>query len=97
MALLSIVEIEPQHFDVRKAFLVGLPPRTENVHQAIAGHLGSHPVHTQLVVLGQEHSHRRHYRFGGKVMVGGVDFDPVFARTGVIADRDNCLGIYREA
>ena len=97
MTLRSIVKIEQQRLDLGKPRFVGLPPLTHNIDQTIAGDLGGDAIDTQLVVLGQQHSHGRDLHFGVKVMVGGVDFHPVFARTRVIADLDHCLGIYAEA
>ena len=97
VALRSIVEIEEKRPDLGEAGFVGFPPLQENVRQAIAGHFGGHGIQGQFVVLGQQHSHGRHHRFGMKVMVGGVDFHSVLARSGVRSDLDSGFGIHREA
>lgn len=96
MALRSIVEIEEKRPDLGKPGFVGLPPLMKNVRQAIAGHFGGHGIQRQFIVLGQQHSHGRHDRFGMKVMVSGVDFHPVLARSGIRSDLDRCLGINAE-
>ena len=97
VALRSVVEIEQEGLDLGEPRFVALPPQVQNVHQTITGDFGSHGIQAQRVVLGQQHSYRRHPCLGVKVMVGGMDFHPVLAPTGVRSDLDRCLGIYGEA
>jgi hypothetical protein len=93
MALWSIVQIENQGLNLREADFVGLPPVQENVHQAIAGHLGSDPIERQFVVFGEQQSHGCQQCLRVKIMVGGMDLDPVLARAGVSPDLHGGLGI----
>ena len=96
VALGSIVEIEEKRPDLWEPGFVGLPPLMKNVRQAIAGHLGSHGIQRQFIVLGEQHSHGRYHRFGMKVMVSGVDFHTVLALTAIRSDLDRCLGIHAQ-
>ena len=95
VALRTIVQIDNQGRDVRKALFDALPPVDQAIHQAVAGDFGRHPVQKEFIGRRQENAHRRHRRHWLKVVVGCRGSDATLATTGERADLDRGLGIHR--
>jgi len=93
----TVVEVEQQRRHFRKTALVREPPPTEEVYQTVAGYFGSHGVHRQIIVCGQQNPDGGDGRLRVKVMVGGVDLHPVLAAPRVIADFHRRFGVEGQA
>lgn len=93
VALGTIVQIDDQGRDVRKARLDALPPVDQPIHQTIAGHFGRHPVEKELIGGGQDNAHRRHRRRWLKIVVGGPGGHATLATTRKGTDLDRRFGV----
>jgi hypothetical protein len=97
MVLWTIVQIDEQGLDVRKAFFDGLPPGNQTIHEAITGHFGRHPIEKKLIGGGKKYSHGRYGSYWLKVMVDGFRWNAALSPSCKGSDVDRCLGIDREA
>jgi hypothetical protein len=71
VALWTIVQIDDQGRDERKALFDRLPPVDQAIHEAVARHFGRDCIQKEFIGGRQENAQRRHRRRCFKVMVGG--------------------------
>src|SRR5258708_30135267 len=57
--LWTIVQIDEQRLDMRKALVSAIPPIDETIHQTIAGDFGGHCIQKKLIRGREENPHWR--------------------------------------
>ena len=92
MILWTIIQIDEQCLDMRKALSHHLPPVDQPIHQTIAGDFGRHSVEKDFIGGGEQNAHRGHRSGWLKIMIDGFGWDAVLASTRKKADLDGGRG-----
>jgi hypothetical protein len=93
----TILPIEPQGGERRAPLTAPLPPLGEAINEAIPGHCGRDPVHTQLAQGWQEDADGRYRRRGRTIVVGRLDLQATLPAPGDGADLNSRFRIHRDA
>ncbi len=97
MIFWAMIPIEDQRGHVGNPRADGLPPLHQSVRQAVPGHCGGHPLHTQCVKRGEENANGCEGGLGVKVVIDRRDEGATLTPTRKRPHFDEGFGIHGEA
>lgn len=90
----TIIQIEDQGIDMRKAVTDAPPPVFQAIDQTIGSDLGRHHVQKQVVKLGEKNPDGSQRFIGLEVVIGSPDLNPTFSTPRERPDFDSGFGIH---